>query len=78
VIREMRSLTQSPLVLYPNAGLPKLKNGVTFFEKTPDDMIVFLDQSIKAGATIIGGCCGTTPAYIKLIADRIKHRERDV
>jgi len=41
-------------------------------------MIKFLDDSIEAGATIIGGCCGTTPEYISLIAKRIKGKPRPI
>jgi len=76
VIGEMRSYTDRPLVMYPNAGLPKLIDGKTIFEQSPEYMIGFLNRSIRAGATIIGGCCGTTPAYIRLIAHRIKHKKR--
>lgn len=75
VIREMRALTSAPLLLYPNAGLPILKNGKTVFNQVPEQMISYLDESIDAGATIIGGCCGTTPAYIRLIARRIKSKK---
>lgn len=76
VIREMRSLTDKPLMLYPNAGLPKLKNGKTVFDQTPEYLITFLEESIEAGATIIGGCCGTTPGYIRLVSERIKGWKR--
>jgi 5-methyltetrahydrofolate--homocysteine methyltransferase len=76
VIREMRNLTNIPLLLYPNAGLPKLKGGITVFEQTPGQLIAYLDESISAGATIIGGCCGTTPEYIKLVSERIKGKKR--
>ncbi len=76
VIAEMRELTKLPLILYPNAGLPKLKGGVTVFDYSPENMIAYLDAALSAGATVIGGCCGTTPEYIKLIADRIKGRKR--
>ncbi len=76
VIKEMRALTDRPLVMYPNAGIPKLVDGQTRFEQSPEYMIGFLERSIRAGATIIGGCCGTTPAYIQKIAKRIKHRKR--
>ncbi len=72
VIRVMRDLTPYPLILYPNAGLPVLKDGKTVFNQSSDYLISFFDRSIEAGATIIGGCCGTTPGYIRLIAQRIK------
>jgi 5-methyltetrahydrofolate--homocysteine methyltransferase len=76
VIRQMRALTDNPLVLYPNAGLPKLKGGATVFETTPEELLNSLDASIDAGASILGGCCGTTPEYIRLLSDHIKYRKR--
>ncbi len=78
VIKEMRAHTDCPLVMYPNAGIPKLIDGQTRFEQSPEYMIGFLERSIAVGATIIGGCCGTTPAYIQKIAERIKHRKRTI
>jgi 5-methyltetrahydrofolate--homocysteine methyltransferase len=76
VIKEMRELTDIPLVLYPNAGIPKLKDGETHFDVTADEMIESLEASIQAGATILGGCCGTTPDYIGLLSRRLSHRKR--
>jgi 5-methyltetrahydrofolate--homocysteine methyltransferase len=75
VIRGMSSLTDIPLVIYPNAGAPKLRGDKTYFEQTPEFMISFLNREMEAGATIIGGCCGTTPEYIALIAERIKGKK---
>jgi 5-methyltetrahydrofolate--homocysteine methyltransferase len=78
VIGQMRARTDIPLVLYPNAGVPKLKHGKTFFEVTSEELIRSLDAAVQAGASIIGGCCGTTPEYIRLLSERIKHRKRNV
>jgi methionine synthase I (cobalamin-dependent) len=75
VIKEMREITDAPLVLYPNAGLPVLKDGKTVFNQTPEYLISHLEESIAAGATIIGGCCGTTPEYVRLIAERLKGKK---
>lgn len=75
-VREMRELTDRPIVLYPNAGIPRLENNRTVFDQKPEEMIESLDASIEAGATIIGGCCGTTPRYIRMVAERIKGRPR--
>ncbi len=76
VVRRMREKTDKPIIMYPNAGLPRLVDGKTVFDQKPEDMIKYLDASIDAGATIIGGCCGTTPEYIKMIAGRIKGKKR--
>jgi 5-methyltetrahydrofolate--homocysteine methyltransferase len=78
VIREMRKFSQTPLLLYPNAGTPKLKNGVTSFNQSAQHLISYLERSIEAGATIIGGCCGTTPEYIALVAQGLDKRKRNV
>jgi 5-methyltetrahydrofolate--homocysteine methyltransferase len=76
VVAQMRQITESPIVVYPNAGTPKIKEGKTVFDQTPEDMISFLDREIEAGATILGGCCGTTPEYTRLLAERITGRKR--
>jgi 5-methyltetrahydrofolate--homocysteine methyltransferase len=76
VVAQMRQITESPIVVYPNAGTPKIKEGKTVFDQTPEDMISFLDREIEAGATILGGCCGTTPEYTRLLAKRITGRKR--
>lgn len=76
VIAQMRTLTDIPLVLYPNAGIPRLKGDKTVFEVTAEEMIKDVDTALQAGASILGGCCGTTPEYIRLLAQRIKRKKR--
>jgi len=71
IIAEMRNYTTKYLIAHPNAGLPKLKHGKTVFDQTPDEMVMFIPNLLKAGAQIIGGCCGTTPAHIKAMAQKI-------
>jgi 5-methyltetrahydrofolate--homocysteine methyltransferase len=77
VAAEMRSCTDGPIVLYPNAGVPRIQDGETVFDVTPEEMIPFLDREIDAGATILGGCCGTTPEYTRLLAERLAGRKRE-
>jgi 5-methyltetrahydrofolate--homocysteine methyltransferase len=48
----------------PNAGMPVLENGVTVFRQTPDQMAARTRDLLEAGAQIVGGCCGTTPAHV--------------
>lgn len=59
--------TDLPLWIKPNAGLPELLNGKTVYRQTPEYMASKLKKLITAGASIIGGCCGTTPLHIKLM-----------
>ena len=56
-----------PLLVQPNAGIPKIENGETIFPETPDEMAGQVPDLINAGASIIGGCCGTTPEHIRAI-----------
>jgi len=68
IIRRLRSATNRPLWAKPNAGVPKLVRGRTIFPETPTEMAGRVRALIMAGANIIGGCCGTTPAHIRRIA----------
>lgn len=65
---EMRKAVSSlPIIVQANAGLPVLKDGKDCFPDSPDDMSAYVSQLLNAGAKIIGGCCGTTPAHIKAV-----------
>ena len=69
IAREIRAaLPDTPILIQANAGLPVLENGKTVFEDTPEDMAGRVKELIAAGANIIGGCCGTTPAHIAAMA----------
>ena len=71
VIRLMRPATSLPIWCKPNAGLPELIDGKTVYRETAQQMASQLRILIEAGASIIGGCCGTTPAHIRaFIAER--------
>lgn len=68
IIGEIRSNNDSvPLLVHANAGLPLVENGETKFPDTPELMAELAPQLINAGANILGGCCGTTPAHIRAI-----------
>ena len=70
---ELKQSTQLPIWFKPNAGLPKLDDsGKPIYEITPEAMGNQVHEWINAGANIIGGCCGTSPAHLKSIADAIK------
>lgn len=72
VIEKMGRATHTFISIEPNAGLPVNKNGVTVFPMTSQEMAPFADKFVDLGANIVGGCCGTTPEYIKLIEQRLK------
>ena len=68
IVREMRAAApQTPILVHANAGLPKNVGGVDIFPESPEDMAARVPALVVAGANIIGGCCGTTPAHIAAI-----------
>ena len=56
------------LVAKANAGLPKLVKGEVIYDGTPDIMAAYAERVHSLGATLIGGCCGSTPDHIEAIA----------
>lgn len=68
IVREMAAATDAPVCAEPNAGLPRLAGNRTVFKQTPEQFAKWAPELAKAGAAIIGGCCGTTPAHIRAVA----------
>ena len=71
-VRKMAEYATIPILAKPNAGLPELENGVTVYKTDPDEFAACGKRLVEAGASIIGGCCGTTPAHIKALKDAVK------
>ena len=67
LVREIAHLTEAPVIAQPNAGLPKLVRGRTFYEDDPSAFAAHLAALHEAGARIIGGCCGTTEEHVRAI-----------
>jgi 5-methyltetrahydrofolate--homocysteine methyltransferase len=63
----MRALTDLPLLIQSNAGLPRLVGGKTVYPETPEFMAEKAKDLLAAGVSIVGGCCGTTPEHIRAI-----------
>ena len=61
-----------PLIIKSNAGLPYLEGTVVKYDGSPEVMAAHAKKVRELGATLIGGCCGTTPAHIKAMADSLK------
>ncbi len=73
IIRNMASVTSIPVIAKPNAGLPSVDaDGNTEYDMDCDTFVQEMERLIKAGASIIGGCCGTTPDYIRGLHDTYK------
>lgn len=68
VCADMRSATQRPLWMKPNAGLPELVSGRTVYRMDADDFARHLAELVRLGADFVGGCCGTDPNTIRMAA----------
>ena len=74
VVAKLARATRLPIAVQPNAGLPVQKAGVTIFPMTAAEMAEYAPKFYEAGASVIGGCCGTTPEYIHMAARQLKGR----
>jgi len=64
---ELRAVTGKPLLIQPNAGKPVTSKGLTYYEQTPAEFAADAKKIHAAGADMIGGCCGTTPEFIRAV-----------
>ena len=71
-ISEFRKATSLPILVQPNAGIPKLVEDQTVFDMSPKEFAKGISECLKNGANLVGGCCGTTPAHTRAVADLIK------
>jgi 5-methyltetrahydrofolate--homocysteine methyltransferase len=68
IVRCMAGATRLPTMAQPNAGLPQIENGRVIYLESPEAMALRLGDLLSAGARVVGGCCGTTPAHIREMA----------
>lgn len=61
-----------PIVVNPNAGIPRTENGATVFDVSPVEFAEYMKKIVLAGASAVGGCCGTTPDHIRLTAEAVR------
>jgi methionine synthase I (cobalamin-dependent)/5,10-methylenetetrahydrofolate reductase len=71
-VEKMRGVTAKRLSAQPNAGLPRDVQGRQFYMGSPEYMAKYAKRLIQAGVKFVGGCCGTTPAHVKLISDAVR------
>ena len=67
LVKEMLDSTSLPVIAKPNAGLPKTVNGETRYTMEPEEFADVMREIAKMGARLVGGCCGTTPEFIRLL-----------
>jgi homocysteine S-methyltransferase len=71
-VERMRAVSKRKLSAQPNAGFPRDVQGRQFYMCSPEYMAKYAKRLIQAGVKFVGGCCGTTPAHIKLISDAVR------
>ena len=71
-VEKMAEYATIPILAKPNAGLPELENGVTVYKTGPEEFASCGKKLVEAGASIIGGCCGTTPEHIRALKEAVK------
>ncbi len=74
IVKELSEAASVPVVVNPNAGLPRVENGVTYFDVGPEEFSSVMKEIASENNNIlgVGGCCGTTPAHIKALVDTLK------
>jgi len=72
LIGEWRPLTSSPLIAQANAGKPEISGDRVVYAQSMEDYLREIPRLIRNGASVIGGCCGTTPEYIRRMASLVK------
>lgn len=69
VLEELLAYASVPVIVKPNAGLPRQRGNETFYDVLPEDFARTMRQIVEKGAAVVGGCCGTTPEHIRHMAD---------
>ena len=75
VAKGLVNATNLPIIINPNAGLPRVVNGMTVFDETPESFADVMAEICSLGVSILGGCCGTTPDHIRMTKERTKSIE---
>jgi len=72
ICRRMHAAVDGPIWVKANAGLPEIVDGQTVYRQTPAEFAQYVPQLVEAGAALIGGCCGTTPEFIRAIREKLR------
>ena len=75
VLRRLAAATDRPLSAFPNSGFPQRIDGRTLYLATPDYFAALGRDMVEAGATLVGGCCGTGPAHVQALAEALRGRQ---
>ena len=76
VIQTMKQTVNTPIIAKPNAGLPKLgADGLTAYDMSPETFVGHMKALVDEGATVLGGCCGTNPEYIRALCHMLEEHQ---
>ena len=75
MVERMVQVASVPIVVNPNAGLPRTENGKTVFDVTPEEFSDIMCEIADMGVQVLGGCCGTTPEHIRQTVEKVRKRE---
>lgn len=78
IVRELASTCRVPLMVQPNAGLPRIEGGQTVYDVTAQDFAAAMEGILDAGASVVGGCCGTNPAFIAELVRLTRERKAPI
>jgi len=73
LVEEFRLLTDAPLIFQPNAGRPVMEHGIAVYKQRPQEFAQDIAKIVSAGANAVGGCCGTTPDFIREVHNLLIH-----
>lgn len=71
-LKRIAAVTELPLAAYPNSGFPEYVDGRYIYRTTPEYFAAMAEEMVAAGAALVGGCCGTTPEHIRVMARRLQ------
>lgn len=74
IVQRLVHASSTPVIVNPNAGLPRSENGRTVYDVTPEQFAQYMADIADLGIQVAGGCCGTTPAHIRQMIDRISKK----
>ncbi|MCD8084219.1 MAG: homocysteine S-methyltransferase family protein [Clostridiales bacterium] len=69
ILKEILAVSSIPVIVNPNAGLPRSENGVTVYDIDADEFAATVAEIVDMGARLVGGCCGTTPDHIRKVVE---------
>jgi 5-methyltetrahydrofolate--homocysteine methyltransferase len=76
ICRRLRASTDRPIWIKPNAGLPEMVQGRVVYKATPDEFASYVPALLDAGASFVGGCCGTGPEFVRAMKEAVRACKR--